>query len=99
VTINGEKGEIRLTNSAGTSFQSSADTEAFKIEVHDFETDKVERIEWNWSEWQKDLPVAARGIGSVFEEFAKGKEGVYPTFEDALALHEQLEGLIASFSA
>ncbi|OIW25430.1 NAD(P)-binding protein [Coniochaeta ligniaria NRRL 30616] len=99
LTINGEKGEIRLTNSAGTSLHSSADTEALKVELHDFETDKVERVEWDWSEWQKDLPVWARSIGSLFEEFAKGSEGDYPTFEDALALHEQLESLIASFSA
>jgi len=95
--INGEKGEIRLTSSAGTSLHSSADTEALKIEVHDFETDEVERVHWDWEDWQKELPVVARSIGSIYEEFAKGEKGLYPTFEDALALHEQLEGIIAPF--
>ena len=96
-TINGEKGEIRLTSSAGTSLHSSADTEALRIEVHDFETDKVERVQWDWEDWQEELPAVARSIGSVYEEFAKGEKGRYPTFEDALALHEQLEALIAPF--
>lgn len=98
-TINGEKGEIRVTNSAGTSFHVSADTDTIKIEVHDFDTDKVEKIAWDWPEWQKDLPVAARSVGEVYEEFAEGNDGAYPTLEDALALHEQLDRLISSFSA
>jgi hypothetical protein len=99
LTINGEKGEIRLTNGAAASVHSSADPELIKIEVHDFESDEVERVQWDWAEWQKELPAIARSIGSIYEEFAKGDEGVYATFEDALALHEQLEGMIAPFYA
>jgi hypothetical protein len=97
LAINGEKGEIRLTSSAGTSVHSSADVEAFQVDVHDFESGGVERVQWDWEEWQKELPVAARHVAAVYEEFAKGEDGVYPTFDDALALHEQLEGLVAPF--
>ncbi|KAB5543098.1 oxidoreductase family protein [Coniochaeta sp. 2T2.1] len=97
-TINGEKGEIRLTNRAGTSPHSSADPDDFRIEVHDFESDEVERVEWDWEGWQKELPIAGRIVASLYEEFAMGgEEGRYPTFEDALAHHEELEGLFAPF--
>jgi hypothetical protein len=97
LAINGEKGEIRITNSVGTSLHSSADTDTVKIEIYHLESGTVERVQWGWDEWQKELPVAARNVGAVYEEFAKGERGAYPTFEDGLALHEQLEGTIAPF--
>lgn len=100
-TVNGEKGEIRLTSSAGTSLHAAAydDDTSVTIEVHDFETGKVDKVEWDWAEWQKELPVAARSVGAVYEAFATGKGGDYPTFRDALALHEELERVVAPFYA
>ena len=97
-TINGEKGEIRLTSPVGTALHA-AGADSAKIELHDFETDEVEQVEWAWADWQEGLPPIARSVGAAYEALADGKVGVYPTFEDALALHEQLESTIAPFYA
>jgi hypothetical protein len=97
-TINGEKGEIRLVATGGTALNASATAEPVTIEVHDFDTEEVEKVEWEWPAWQEELPVVARNVGAVYEAFADGKEGEYPTFDDALALHKQLESIISGFS-
>ncbi|KAJ1568462.1 hypothetical protein HK405_001735, partial [Cladochytrium tenue] len=91
LTIHGEKGELRLTSHAGSSL-GVAYQKPVVIDLHDFATDTVERIEWSWEDWQEELPFAARNIGLVYEAFAKG-EG-YPTFEDAVKRHEQLDALL-----
>ena len=92
-SINGEKGEIRLRAEAGTSINASATP--VTIEIHDFSTDQVENIEWSWEDWQNELPAAARNIGLLYEAFATGDETAYPSFEDALRRHEQLEDMLA----
>ncbi|KAJ1560163.1 hypothetical protein HK405_008005, partial [Cladochytrium tenue] len=91
LTIHGEKGELRLTSHAGSSL-GVAYQKPVVIDLHNFATDTVERIEWGWEAWQEELPFAARNIGLVYEAFAKG-EG-YPTFDDAVKRHEQLDALL-----
>ncbi|KAL0936226.1 oxidoreductase family protein [Colletotrichum truncatum] len=93
-TINGEKGEIRLTSDVSTSLQASAQVQDIRIEVHDFESDEVETVEWGWEDWEAELPPLARSIGAAYEAFAEGKE--VPTFEDALKRHEQIESILSS---
>ncbi|KAF9871388.1 oxidoreductase family protein [Colletotrichum karsti] len=90
-TINGEKGEIRVTSSNGTALQAFADTKSVRIEVHNFEKDEVEEVAWDWNDWEAELPGPARSIGAVFEAFAKGEQEHLATFEDAVKRHEQLE--------
>lgn len=97
--VNGEKGEIRLTSTTSMALQLTDSKSEVVLEVHDFETDQVETVDWNWAPWQEELPVFARSVGSVYEAYADGKEGDYPTFEDALAHHEKLEGLISDWKA
>ncbi|KAJ7124350.1 hypothetical protein C8R44DRAFT_980659 [Mycena epipterygia] len=97
-SIIGEKGEIRLT-SPGTTLHAFAHTEAMRLEVKDFASDKVEQIGWKWEAWQEDLPLLARSVGALYEAFAEGDERKYPTFEDALKRHEQLEGMLSAWSA
>ncbi|GAB1315363.1 hypothetical protein MFIFM68171_05573 [Madurella fahalii] len=101
-TINGEKGEIRVI-SLKNMFISVGDTSPITIEVHDFETDKVDKVEWDWEDWQQELPIPARNISTLYEAFAEAKEkGTKPdyvTFDEAVRRHEQLEGLLAGWEA
>ncbi|TEA12987.1 Galactose/lactose metabolism regulatory protein GAL80 [Colletotrichum sidae] len=93
-TINGDKGELRLTSDTITALQANAETSAVRIEVHDFRTDEVERVDWAWSEWEAELPVWARSVGALYEDFAAGRK--VPDFEDAVKRHEQLESILES---
>lgn len=99
-TINGEKGEIRLVSQVVSFIQVGSDDHPATLEVHDFETNKVEKIEWEYEDWQKELPVPARNVGSLYEAFAAAQEGGevrYATFEDAYQRHKQLDELLEGF--
>lgn len=98
-TVNGEKGEIRLVATASPAIQALAADGPIVIEVHDHASDTVEKIEWDWLSWQNDLPINARNIGALYEAFADGEEINYPSFADALGLHEQLDQIINGWSA
>ncbi|KAF5557209.1 transcription co-repressor GAL80, partial [Fusarium phyllophilum] len=74
IAIAGEKGEIRVQVFTGTTLHgASAYEKPVVIEVHDFERDVVEKVEWKWEEWQQDIPLLARGVAAVYEAFAKGE--------------------------
>lgn len=96
-TINGEKGELRVISQQHTSIQVGDATESRVIEIHNFETNSVEKVEWDWEDWQRELPFPARSIGKLYENFAAGKKigvtGEYATFEHSARRHELLEGL------
>lgn len=94
-TINGEKGEIRLSSPGGSAL--NAHDKAVIIEVHFHETDNVQRIEWDWNEWQRGISIIGRNTGSLYENYVSG--GAYPTFEDALKLHEKLEEIMGDWKA
>ncbi|KAJ7302474.1 hypothetical protein DFH08DRAFT_73860 [Mycena albidolilacea] len=99
-TVTGETGEIRLTSPAGTTLHAFSHTDAARLEVRDFNNDTLERVDWKWEAWQEDLPLVARSVGALYEAFADGDgQGRYPTFEDALKRHEQLEGMLTAWSA
>ncbi|KAK1496702.1 oxidoreductase family protein [Colletotrichum cuscutae] len=92
-TVNGEKGEIRLTSQNSVALQAFADVDGVKIEVHDFKSGEVESVPWAWEEgWQAGLPVPARCVGAVYEAFAEGES--LPSFEDAVRRHEQVDGIL-----
>ncbi|KAG5823652.1 hypothetical protein H9Q74_006254 [Fusarium xylarioides] len=95
ISIAGEKGEIRVQVFTGTTLHgASAYEKPVVIEVHDFERDVVEKVEWKWEGWQQDIPLLARGVAAVYEAFAKGEEDGLVSFEEALKRHEQLEELL-----
>lgn len=96
-TINGEKGEIRLRSPGGTALPATAYNKPVTIEVHDHETDEVQNIEWNWKEWQQGISVIGRNTGALYENYVNGD--AYPTFEDALKLHEKLEEIMGNWKA
>ena len=99
-TIDGEKGDIRFVSPDGVFFNIGFDSSI--MEVHDFETGKVEKIDHGWEVRAMSMPRIARNIGRLYELFARSQQGEkpgYPTFEDAQNIHEQLEALIAEWSA
>ncbi|KAK1759046.1 NAD(P)-binding protein [Echria macrotheca] len=101
-SINGEKGEIRLVSPASAALNVGVDDAPVTVELYDFETDTVTPLEWEWEEWQRDLPIRARNIGGLYEAFAAAREGGevgYPTFGSALARHRQLEELLEGWKA
>jgi predicted dehydrogenase len=101
ITINGEKGEIRLRSFGGTALNASGYSKPVVIEVHDFETDTVEEVEWKWHEWQEenDIPIIGRSIAAIYEQFANGGEEGLVSFSEALKRHEQLEGMLKQWDA
>ncbi|KAF5025862.1 hypothetical protein F66182_2084 [Fusarium sp. NRRL 66182] len=99
ISIYGEKGEIRVTSAASAILHVGASRDTIKIEVHDFETDKVEEVDWKHEAWQEEIPAVSRSIAAVYDTFADGgKEGLV-TFDDALLRHEQLEGLLKEWDS
>lgn len=100
-TINGEKGELRLVSQNSTTIHAAAYASGpVRLELHDHAADTVEEVPWEWADWQEELGYAARSIGAVYEEFAKGEGvGAYAGFGDALRRHEQLEGMLDAWVA
>jgi hypothetical protein len=90
-SINCEKGELRLVSPAGPALQLNVYSEQVTIEVHDFATDEMKPIEWNWADYQLELPEDARVTAAWYEAYAAGTEYEAATFQDALHRHEQLE--------
>ncbi|KAI1029472.1 hypothetical protein LB504_010817 [Fusarium proliferatum] len=98
IAIAGEKGEIRVQVFTGTTLHgASAYEKPVVVEVHDFERDVVEQVEWKWEEWQQNIPLLARGVAAVYEAFAEGDWDGLVSFEEALKRHEQLEGLLGQW--
>lgn len=101
--INCEKGEIRLTAPSGTSLHANSYSDPVTIEVHDFHTDEVSVVPWEWPEWEEelDLPIVGRSVAKLYEAFhaetVEGDRRMYPNFSDAIERHEQLTTLLASW--
>ncbi|KAI1080121.1 hypothetical protein F5B20DRAFT_114877 [Whalleya microplaca] len=97
-TIYGEKAEIRLTVIDGLGIHGSSKGDPITVELHNYETEKVERVDWE-SDERSELPGRARNIGALYEAYASNESVPYPTFEHALKRHKQLDGILAKFSA
>ncbi|KAK4210322.1 Galactose/lactose metabolism regulatory protein-like protein [Rhypophila decipiens] len=96
-TINGEKGEIRIVSQDSWAvWVLPGNPKKPTIEVHDFASGTVEELGWEYPDWHEELPTPARNVASLYEAFADGKG--YPTFEDALKRHEQLEEMIKDWT-
>ena len=86
--IHGEKGEIKLT-AASAALQAADDGKS--IQIHNFETDEVETVEWETR--FLELPPPARGVAAMYEAFAE-ETGEYPDFEHAVLRHRQIEEML-----
>ena len=102
-TISGERGEIRIVSPQTAFIQVGDPSFPRIIEVHNFETDQVETLEWDWETWQQELPFPARNIGRLYEDFAAvkgaGLEEKYLNFDAAAARHAQLDQLVSEWQA
>lgn len=96
-TINGEKGEIQVVSEGAVALSVLWGAKKPTIQVHDFESNQVDELEWGWQDWQEELPMPARNIGAMYEAWLEGKN--YPTFEDAAVRHEQLEEILGDWKA
>ncbi|CAK5273694.1 unnamed protein product [Mycena citricolor] len=97
-SIAGEKGEIRVTNQAFSMLHMVS--AGIVVEVHDFETDKVEKVEFDLEEsWPGDAtaPLPSKIVALLYDRFAT--EGQYPTWEDAVKRHEQMDDFAAGWVA
>jgi hypothetical protein len=72
-TINCEHGEIRLVSPDGIALQASGGGDV-TIQVHHFDTDEVENVDWAWNERQSELPLLARAVSECLYAFAEGKK-------------------------
>lgn len=66
------------------------------IRVRDFATEKVEEVSWDWEDWQRELPMPAWSVGSVYEAYAKSKE--VADFDLALKRHVELDSLLSGWN-
>ncbi|KAL7939285.1 hypothetical protein V8C35DRAFT_286226 [Trichoderma chlorosporum] len=96
-TINGEKGEIRLQAFGGSSLHASSYNAPVTIEVHDFASDQVQKVDWSWQSWQEDLALVGRSVGVLYDKFADGVVEGAPSFETALVRHEQIATVLAGW--
>ena len=90
--IHGELGEIRVTASSPTFPVFGTDA---CIEVHDFGRDDLEDVPWEWN--ATTLPMPARCVGRLYDQFSLGTKGQYPDFDVATRRHRQIEALFESF--
>ena len=92
----GEKGDILIRAEKDPTLGAFAYSGAVTIQVRDFATEKVEEVSWDWEDWQRDLPMPAWNVGSVYEAYAKGKE--VASFDLALKRHMELDSLLSGWN-
>ncbi|ETS86153.1 hypothetical protein PFICI_04178 [Pestalotiopsis fici W106-1] len=107
-TINGQKGEILVVSPSGPYIHSDSYHAPITIQVHDHATNQVETVEWDWEDWQKELPIRARIVAELYERFAWWWENGRPTgqlpdnrewprLHDGLGRLQELEELFAQY--
>lgn len=95
-SVHGQSGEIRV-EAAGTTihaFDSGA-----KIQIEDFESGDVETVTYEDPMAGKEIQGPANNIGALYEAFAHGGKGSWPTFEDALQRHRMLDEVWGDWKA
>ncbi|KAG8416383.1 hypothetical protein J3459_007814 [Metarhizium acridum] len=72
-TLNCELGEIRLVSPSGISLQADAYHDPVTIQIHRYDTDRVEDVAWDWDDVQKEVPERARTVQKVLYAFADSR--------------------------
>lgn len=93
-TIACEKGEIRISSEKTASLQAEGSAHPIPIEIHDFATDRVRTVDWEWEDWQVPLFARGRNIAKLYDLSAEGRMDEIPGFEDAVKRHEQLDKIL-----
>ncbi|KAI0110580.1 NAD(P)-binding protein [Hypoxylon sp. NC0597] len=108
-TINGELGEIMVTAN-GAYVHSDSYRDPIEIKIHDHATDEVVEVEWEWEDWQKELPYRSRIVAELYERFARWWENGkpagdlpddqdWPRLHDGLRRMEELDELFKQYDA
>jgi len=95
-TINCEYGEILITSATRMTFQMSEGDEPVVVQVHHFDTQEVENVDWDWSDLQKEVPIIGRDVMTSIFAFAEGKaegEG-WVGLEDAATYARMIDGFL-----
>lgn len=90
--IHCDKGEIKVT-STGAALQASGDEG--KIEIHMFEDDEIEAVQWERG--FQGLPGAARNVAAMYEAFANGDTANCPDFGHAVQRHKQIDEILEKY--
>lgn len=95
-TINGEKGEIRVSSERGPFLQSEASAFDIPIQVEDFSTGQVRTVSWEWEDWQQSLLPRSRNIAKLYDLYAEGRLEAesHCTLESAVVRHTQLDAIL-----
>ena len=103
-TISGTKGDIYVVSPAGPFLQSDSygspeNPQDITIKVHDFASNTVDNISWDWTELEKNIEmVRGRLVAEVYDRFAaRGENGTWPTFGDAIVRHEEISKIFENF--
>lgn len=100
-TINGEKGEIEVVSPSGPYLMSDSYSAPIVVRLHDFESDTVSDVAWDWKEWQHELPIRARNVGEVYERYAETITGkgapAWPNLEDGVKRMREIDELLQQF--
>ncbi|KAI1206829.1 NAD(P)-binding protein [Annulohypoxylon truncatum] len=108
-TINGELGEIMVTAN-GAYVHSDSYKDPIEIKLHDHVTDEVVDVNWDWEDWQKELPYGSRIVAELYERFAgwwrNGKptgdlpeDQEWPRLHDAVVRMEELDEVFRQYDA
>ncbi|KAF2718616.1 NAD(P)-binding protein [Polychaeton citri CBS 116435] len=97
-SIYGTKAQLRVSSPAGIFLNSDSYKLPVTIEIVEHNGGgKIETVEWQWHEWQESLLLRGRSIAELYDRFAS--DGVYPTFEEAVVRHKEIDAYLDSFAA
>lgn len=95
--INFQYGEVRVQSPSSGFFDAEpSDEKKVTIQVHHYEEDKVEDVEWSWSPEQSSLPLMARPVSATLYAFADGRDAGdgWVSVEDAARRAALIEKLL-----
>lgn len=73
-----------------------AETSEVTIEVHDFATDEVKEVGWEYEEWQRSLFPRGMVLGKLYDLYYEGKLEEYGAadFDSAVLRHAQVDEML-----
>ncbi|KAI4615380.1 uncharacterized protein J4E87_009273 [Alternaria ethzedia] len=104
--IAGETGELRVTAPGPYLMSGDSYDGPISIQHHDYATDEVRDLGWDWPEWQKELGLRARSVAEVYERYAQWVEGgmgsvvegrEWPSVADGVALMKEFDEIYKEF--
>ena len=104
--IVGETGELRVTAPGPYLMSGDSYGGPISIQHHNYATDEVRDLGWDWPEWQKELGLRARSVAEVYERYAEWVEGgmgevvegrEWPSVVDGVALMREFDDIYKEF--